>query len=114
MGYDTLGRPVSWTYEDGHQEQVKRDAQGAIVWQKSVSAGAATSHVFDQEVDAFGRVLSTRSASGGGVEIVSTYDTAGRVLTREDRWRGWRVLRVRGRAGAADAALRTCVGAGSR
>ena len=86
---DSLGQPVSWTYEDGHQEKVKRDAQGAIVWQETESPGAGTSHVFDQEVDSFGRVLSRRSAGGGsGVDVVSTYDAAGRLLTREDRGTG--------------------------
>ncbi|HYH99709.1 RHS repeat-associated core domain-containing protein [Hyalangium sp.] len=90
LANDSLGRPVSWTYsEDGYQEQVRRDAQGAIVWQKTVSPGASTPHVFDQEVDSFGRVLARRSAGGGsGVEIVSTYDTAGRVRTREDTGTG--------------------------
>jgi RHS repeat-associated protein len=83
---DSLGRPVSWTYEDGHVEQVRRDAQGAIVWQKSASPNAAD-HIFDQQVDSLGRVLSTRSGTGsaGGVNISATYDAAGRVLTREDR-----------------------------
>ncbi|MBM7116846.1 RHS repeat-associated core domain-containing protein [Archangium primigenium] len=92
IGYDTLGQPISWRYEDGHQEQVRRDARGAIVWQRSGSPGAASEHVFDQQVDALGRVLSTRSASGGagGVDLRATYDAAGRVLTREDLTLGLR------------------------
>ncbi|HEX8706037.1 MAG TPA: polymorphic toxin-type HINT domain-containing protein [Myxococcaceae bacterium] len=86
---DSLGRPVSWTYEDGHREKVKRDAQGAIVWQESVSPGAGKSHSFDQEVDSFGRVLKRQSAGGGsGVDVVSTYDAAGRLLTQEDKVAG--------------------------
>ena len=86
IGYDALGQPVSWLYEDGHLEEVKRDAQGAIVWQKSTSPGVTASHIFDQQVDVLGRVLSTRSAGGsaGGVDVQATYDAAGRVLTRED------------------------------
>ncbi|KFE70050.1 polymorphic toxin-type HINT domain-containing protein [Hyalangium minutum] len=89
IGNDSLGRPVSWTYEDGYKEEVRRDAQGAIVWEKKMSPGADRAHVFAQEVDALGQVLSRRSAeNGSGVEIVSTYDAAGRVRTREDRGRG--------------------------
>ncbi|MDC0712256.1 Ig-like domain-containing protein [Stigmatella sp. ncwal1] len=92
IGYDALGQPISWLYEDGHLEQVKRDAQGAIVWHKSQSSDVSSSHIFDQQVDALGRVLSTRSAGGsaGGVDVQATYDAAGRVLTREDLKQGLR------------------------
>lgn len=86
LGYDGLGQPVSWLYEDGHREQVKRDAQGAIVWHQSTAPGAPAAHTFAQQVDALGRVLSTTSA--GGVDVRATYDAAGRVLTREDRTLG--------------------------
>jgi RHS repeat-associated protein len=90
IGYDALGKPVSWTYEDGHQETARRDAQGAIVWSRSKSQDAPE-HILEQEVDVLGRVLSTQSAasgSAGGVDMRATYDTAGRVLTREDRVAG--------------------------
>ena len=89
IGYDALGKPVSWTYEDGHQEKARRDARGSIVWSSSKSPDAPE-HILEQEVDVLGRVLSTQSASGGpgGVDIRATYDPAGRVLTREDRVAG--------------------------
>lgn len=85
---DGLGRPIAWSYDNGHRDEVKRDAQGTVVWEKSQSPGVAVPRVFDQEVDALGRVLRRQSAGGGGVEILSTYDAAGRLLTREDRGRG--------------------------
>ncbi|HZH77164.1 MAG TPA: hypothetical protein VEY88_14130, partial [Archangium sp.] len=88
IGYDLLRQPISWLYEDGHREQVKRDAQGAIVWQQSTSPGAPAAHTFDQQVDVLGRVLSTKSAGAGGVDVRATYDTAGRMLTRVDQTLG--------------------------
>ena len=90
IGNDSLGQPISWTYEDGYQEKVKRDARGAIVWQEVVSPGVATSRSFDHQVDSLGRVLTRRSAGGGPVNVISTYDTAGRVRTREDLGTGLR------------------------
>lgn len=85
---DTLGRPIAWNYDNGHRDEVKRDAQGAVVWQKSQSPGVVVPHVFEQEVDALGRVLRRQSTGVSGAEILSTYDAAGRLLTREDRRTG--------------------------
>ncbi|MBN8466758.1 Ig-like domain-containing protein [Corallococcus exiguus] len=99
IGYDALGRAVSWAYQSKDSgescsadcqfadvETVVLDAAGAVV--QRTFGSLAKKHVLDTTT--LGRVSSVQSnaQSHGGIHSQTTYDLAGRVLTRVDHVTG--------------------------
>ncbi|RKI37803.1 hypothetical protein D7Y27_24905 [Corallococcus sp. AB004] len=99
IGYDALGRAVRWAYEtksSGEQcdedctfadvETVVLDAAGAV--EQRTFGSLDKKHVLDSRT--LGRVSSVQSnaQSHGGIHSQTTYDLAGRVLTRTDHVTG--------------------------
>ncbi|WP_415829494.1 RHS repeat-associated core domain-containing protein [Corallococcus exiguus] len=97
IGYDALGRPVSWAYETkgsgepcneqcrfSDVETVVLDAEGSVV--KRTFGTLAKKHVLESGTDAMGREVSVQSnaQSHGGVHAETAYDAAGRVVHRTD------------------------------
>ncbi|MFP2929566.1 RHS repeat domain-containing protein [Pyxidicoccus sp. 3LG] len=84
LAYDGLGRPVAWDWGDGDSLELKRDAQGNVVSRKEGSSGQHT--VLMTSLDPLGNPQTTKSESAtGGIHEVRTYDSAGRVIEREDK-----------------------------
>ncbi|HEX8434107.1 DUF6531 domain-containing protein, partial [Archangium sp.] len=80
IGYDELGRAVSWDYGDGDKEGVVLDIAGMVLerW-----AGSTKTKV--DAVDALGRPRTTSSMrKPGGVLVTETWDAAGRLTKRVD------------------------------
>lgn len=99
IGYDVLGRPVRWAYETkgsgepcdescrfADVETVVLDAAGAVV--QRTFGSLQKKHVLDSTT--LGRESSVQSnaQSHGGIHSRTTYDLAGRVLTRTDHVTG--------------------------
>lgn len=83
IGYDKLGRAVSWDYGDDDVEGVVLDAQGSLVerwWGKTKVHRTQVT-----KLDALGHPLETQSmGKPGGVLFTETWDTAGRLTKRVD------------------------------
>ncbi|RKG72975.1 hypothetical protein D7W79_26860 [Corallococcus exercitus] len=99
IGYDALGRAVRWAYETkgsgescdadcrfADVETVVLDAAGAVV--QRTFGSLEKKHVVDSAT--LGRQSSVQSnaQSHGGIHSQTTYDLAGRVLTRTDHVTG--------------------------
>ncbi|RKH83105.1 hypothetical protein D7X99_13860 [Corallococcus sp. AB032C] len=99
IGYDALGRAVSWAYETkgsgepcneicrfADLETVVLDAAGAV--EQRTFGSLDKKHVLDSRT--LGRVSSVQSnaQSHGGIHSQTTYDLVGRVLTRTDHVTG--------------------------
>jgi RHS repeat-associated protein len=83
MGFDVLGRTVSWDYGDNDVDGVELDPQGQV---KRRWVGAPKAHVIEvKKLDALGHPEQQASVSAtGGVSVTELRDAAGRLTSRVD------------------------------
>jgi RHS repeat-associated protein len=85
VGYDVLGRAVSWNYGDGDVDGVTLDAQGAVMYRWVGTSEDHKIELKDVSSDALGRRRHQKSvAAPGGVYVVETLNDAGQLRKRED------------------------------